>query len=150
MELSRVTNVDSTCHGNLIAWTGHVSCMKASLFVYIAPLISLAQYISLTLPWLVQLSFRLWSFRFIVIFIINFGVFNFFRFSFNYINYLVDLLRKKIKKMKESVGNPLHLKSVNHVSLVCRNISESIDFYQNVLGFVPIRRPGSFNFDGAW
>ncbi|KAH9714985.1 VOC domain-containing protein [Citrus sinensis] len=52
--------------------------------------------------------------------------------------------------MKESAGNPLHLKSVNHVSLVCRNISESIDFYQNVLGFVPIRRPGSFNFDGAW
>jgi len=27
---------------------------------------------------------------------------------------------------------------------------ESIDFYQDVLGFVPIRRPGSFNFDGAW
>ena len=78
------------------------------------------------------------------------GVFNFFCFSFNYINYLVDLLREKIKKMKESAGNPLHLKSVNHVSLVCRNISESIDFYQNVLGFVPIRRPGSFNFDGAW
>lgn len=149
--MSRVANVDSTCHGNLVAWMGHVSCMKASLFVYIGPLLSLAQYISLTLPWLVQLSFRLWSFRFIVIFIINFGVFNFFRFSFNYINYLVDLLRKNfLKKMKESVGNPLHLKSVNHVSLVCRNISESIDFYQNVLGFVPIRRPGSFNFDGAW
>ncbi|XP_044486903.1 metallothiol transferase FosB-like [Mangifera indica] len=52
--------------------------------------------------------------------------------------------------MKESVANPLHLKSLNHVSLVCRSVEESIDFYQNVLGFSPIRRPGSFNFDGAW
>nr|GFA54608.1 hypothetical protein [Tanacetum cinerariifolium] len=26
----------------------------------------------------------------------------------------------------------------------------AIDFYTNVLGFVPIRRPGSFDFDGAW
>ncbi|KEH28697.1 putative glyoxalase/Bleomycin resistance protein/Dihydroxybiphenyl dioxygenase [Medicago truncatula] len=52
--------------------------------------------------------------------------------------------------MKESVGNPLHLKSVNHISLICRSVEESIDFYQNVLGFFPIRRPGSFDFDGAW
>ncbi|EXB67322.1 hypothetical protein L484_025804 [Morus notabilis] len=52
--------------------------------------------------------------------------------------------------MKESVENPLHLKSLNHISLVCRSLVESIDFYQNVLGFVPIRRPGSFDFDGAW
>jgi len=27
---------------------------------------------------------------------------------------------------------------------------ESISFYQDVLGFFPIRRPGSFDFDGAW
>ncbi|KAK9282135.1 hypothetical protein L1049_005047 [Liquidambar formosana] len=52
--------------------------------------------------------------------------------------------------MKEISGNPLHLKSLNHISLVCRSVEESIDFYQNVLGFVPIRRPGSFDFDGAW
>ncbi|XP_057967161.1 glyoxylase I 4 [Malania oleifera] len=52
--------------------------------------------------------------------------------------------------MKESMGNPLHLTSLNHISLVCRSVQESIDFYQNVLGFVPIRRPGSFDFDGAW
>ena len=52
--------------------------------------------------------------------------------------------------MKDSVGTPLHLKSLNHVSLVCRSVEESIDFYQNVLGFIPIRRPGSFDFDGAW
>lgn len=54
------------------------------------------------------------------------------------------------KKMKESVGNPLHLKSLNHISLVCRSVEESIDFYQNILGFVRIRRPGSFDFNGAW
>ncbi|KAK4267530.1 hypothetical protein QN277_024299 [Acacia crassicarpa] len=52
--------------------------------------------------------------------------------------------------MKESTGNPLHLKSVNHISLVCKSVEESINFYQNVLGFFPIRRPGSFDFDGAW
>ncbi|KAL9232024.1 hypothetical protein vseg_007174 [Gypsophila vaccaria] len=52
--------------------------------------------------------------------------------------------------MKEIKGNPLHLKSLNHISLLCRSVEESIDFYQNVLGFIPIRRPGSFDFDGAW
>ncbi|CAK9164858.1 unnamed protein product [Ilex paraguariensis] len=52
--------------------------------------------------------------------------------------------------MKENMGNPLHLTSVNHISLVCRSLEESIDFYKNVLGFVPVRRPGSFDFNGAW
>ncbi|KAE9585839.1 hypothetical protein Lal_00010338 [Lupinus albus] len=52
--------------------------------------------------------------------------------------------------MKESVGNPLHLKSVNHISLICASVEQSMNFYKNVLGFFPIRRPGSFNFDGAW
>ncbi|KAA8535076.1 hypothetical protein F0562_030079 [Nyssa sinensis] len=48
------------------------------------------------------------------------------------------------------MGNPLHLKSLNHISVGCRSVDKSIDFYQNVLGFFPIRRPGSFDFDGAW
>ncbi|KAI6671983.1 hypothetical protein NL676_006868 [Syzygium grande] len=52
--------------------------------------------------------------------------------------------------MKESSQNPLHLKSLNHISLVCRSLEKSMNFYQDVLGFVPIRRPGSFDFDGAW
>ncbi|OIW15831.1 hypothetical protein TanjilG_04366 [Lupinus angustifolius] len=52
--------------------------------------------------------------------------------------------------MKGSVGNPLHLKSVNHISLICGSVEQSMNFYRNVLGFFPIRRPGSFNFDGAW
>ncbi|KAK1364049.1 Metallothiol transferase FosB [Heracleum sosnowskyi] len=54
--------------------------------------------------------------------------------------------------MKGSVEetNPLHLKSLNHISLVCKSTEESMDFYKNVLGFAPVRRPGSFDFDGAW
>ena len=52
--------------------------------------------------------------------------------------------------MKDNKGNPLRLSSLNHISLVCKSVEESADFYQNVLGFVPVRRPGSFDFDGAW
>ncbi|KAJ8756084.1 hypothetical protein K2173_024631 [Erythroxylum novogranatense] len=52
--------------------------------------------------------------------------------------------------MKENVANPLHLKSLNHISLVCRSVEDAINFYKNTLGFLPIRRPGSFDFDGAW
>ncbi|KAL7239756.1 hypothetical protein ACSBR2_005601 [Camellia fascicularis] len=35
--------------------------------------------------------------------------------------------------------NPLHLKSLNHISVVCRSVDKSLDFYQNVLGL--------FNYD---
>ncbi|KAM7480365.1 hypothetical protein LguiA_028578 [Lonicera macranthoides] len=52
--------------------------------------------------------------------------------------------------MKENGNNPLHLTSLNHISLVCTSVEESIDFYKNILGFVPVRRPGSFDFNGAW
>ncbi|KAI3892266.1 hypothetical protein MKX03_030668 [Papaver bracteatum] len=46
--------------------------------------------------------------------------------------------------------DPLPITSMNHISLLCRSAKESLDFYQNVLGFLPIRRPASFNFHGAW
>ncbi|CAI8611828.1 unnamed protein product [Vicia faba] len=52
--------------------------------------------------------------------------------------------------MEGITGNPLRLKSVNHISLICKSLDESINFYQNILGFIPIRRPGSFDFEGAW
>ncbi|XP_058206829.1 glyoxylase I 4-like [Rhododendron vialii] len=52
--------------------------------------------------------------------------------------------------MKENRENPLNLKSLNHISLLCRSVDESLDFYKNVLGFSQIKRPNSFNFDGAW
>nr|PNR46752.1 hypothetical protein PHYPA_013872 [Physcomitrium patens] len=44
----------------------------------------------------------------------------------------------------------LPLKSLNHVSRVCRDVNATTIFYENVLGFVPIKRPGSLDFDGAW
>jgi len=47
-------------------------------------------------------------------------------------------------------GGVLPLASLNHISIVCRSVEESLRFYTDVLGFVPIRRPGSFDFDGAW
>lgn len=52
--------------------------------------------------------------------------------------------------MKDIVGNPLRLKSVNHISLICKSVNESVAFYEKVLGFISIVRPGSFDFEGAW
>ena len=46
--------------------------------------------------------------------------------------------------------SPPPLASLNHISIVCRSVEASLRFYTDVLGFVPIRRPGSFDFDGAW
>ncbi|KAK7854785.1 hypothetical protein CFP56_030616 [Quercus suber] len=40
--------------------------------------------------------------------------------------------------------------ALNHVSRLCRNLKESIDFYTKVLGFVLIEHPHAFDFDGAW
>ncbi|XP_039165772.1 uncharacterized protein LOC120291999 [Eucalyptus grandis] len=42
------------------------------------------------------------------------------------------------------------LLSLNHVSFVCKSVAESVRFYERVLGFFLIRRPSSFNFEGAW
>ncbi len=43
----------------------------------------------------------------------------------------------------------LPIRSLNHVSRICRDVRAAADFYQQVLGFIPIQRP-SFEFDGAW
>ncbi|BAF16690.1 glyoxylase I 4 [Oryza sativa Japonica Group] len=51
---------------------------------------------------------------------------------------------------KGSRGSGLPLASLNHISIVCRSLQESLTFYTDVLGFFPVRRPGSFDFDGAW
>lgn len=48
------------------------------------------------------------------------------------------------------LGGVLPLASLNHISIVCRSVEKSLNFYMNVLGFIPIRRPGSFDFSGAW
>ncbi|KAE8723893.1 hypothetical protein F3Y22_tig00011602pilonHSYRG00003 [Hibiscus syriacus] len=44
----------------------------------------------------------------------------------------------------------LPLLSLNHVSFVCKSVSRSVRFYEQVLGFVLIKRPSSFKFEGAW
>lgn len=49
-----------------------------------------------------------------------------------------------------SGGSGLPLVSLNHVSFVCRSVAESARFYEGVLGFQLIKRPSSFNFEGAW
>ncbi|KAK4780909.1 hypothetical protein SAY87_017015 [Trapa incisa] len=49
-----------------------------------------------------------------------------------------------------SGGEALPLLSLNHVSLLCRSVWESIRFYEEVLGFANIKRPSSFDFNGAW
>ncbi|XP_068640504.1 glyoxylase I 4-like [Aristolochia californica] len=46
--------------------------------------------------------------------------------------------------------SPLPLLSLNHVSFLCRSVSDSVRFYVDVLGFVLIKRPSSFKFHGAW
>ncbi|XP_057976658.1 glyoxylase I 4-like [Malania oleifera] len=49
-----------------------------------------------------------------------------------------------------SSSSKLPLLSLNHVSFVCKSVSRSVRFYEDVLGFVLIKRPSSFNFQGAW
>ncbi|KAG2453847.1 hypothetical protein HYH02_002054 [Chlamydomonas schloesseri] len=45
---------------------------------------------------------------------------------------------------------PLPLKALNHVSRCCRDVARSYAFYTDVLGFIPVKRPASFEFEGAW
>ncbi|KAJ9561617.1 hypothetical protein OSB04_006777 [Centaurea solstitialis] len=48
-----------------------------------------------------------------------------------------------------SSHDQLPLLSLNHVSFICKSVSRSVKFYQEVLGFVLIRRPSSFDFQGC-
>ncbi|GFR52073.1 hypothetical protein Agub_g14596 [Astrephomene gubernaculifera] len=45
---------------------------------------------------------------------------------------------------------PLQLLAFNHVSRVCSDLEKSYGFYTDVLGFKPVKRPTSFDFEGAW
>lgn len=49
-----------------------------------------------------------------------------------------------------SSSSAMPLLSLNHVSFVCESVSWSVRFYEEVLGFVLIKRPSSFKFQGAW
>ncbi|THU45998.1 hypothetical protein C4D60_Mb09t00290 [Musa balbisiana] len=50
---------------------------------------------------------------------------------------------------EEAMSSMPPLMSLNHVSFMCRSVSQSVKFYQEVLGFVSIKRPSSFSFKGA-
>ncbi|KAL2511831.1 Lactoylglutathione lyase/glyoxalase I family protein [Abeliophyllum distichum] len=52
--------------------------------------------------------------------------------------------------MLSESANKLPLFSLNHVSFVCKSVKKSVQFYEQVLGFVLIKRPSSFDFEGAW
>uniref|UniRef100_A0A2P2NGT7 VOC domain-containing protein n=1 Tax=Rhizophora mucronata TaxID=61149 RepID=A0A2P2NGT7_RHIMU len=58
------------------------------------------------------------------------------------------LLETEIEEVSSCQALPLL--SLNHVSLLCRSVWESLRFYEDVLGFVLIKRPSSFKFNGAW
>lgn len=51
---------------------------------------------------------------------------------------------------EEQKDQNIPLMALNHVSRVCSSVKESMEFYTKVLGFVLIKRPESFDFDGAW
>ncbi|KAF5193938.1 Metallothiol transferase fosb, partial [Thalictrum thalictroides] len=55
-----------------------------------------------------------------------------------------------LQEIEQLVTPSLPLLSLNHVSFICKNVAQSAKFYQDVLGFVLIRRPSSFSFEGAW
>lgn len=59
----------------------------------------------------------------------------------------------EVKNRDEKEGkeeNQPPLMALNHVSRLCRNVEESMNFYTKVLGFVLIERPRALDFNGAW
>jgi catechol 2,3-dioxygenase-like lactoylglutathione lyase family enzyme len=44
----------------------------------------------------------------------------------------------------------LPLRALNHISWLVKDVKESATFYESILGFVRIKRPESFEFEGAW
>ncbi|KAJ4717420.1 Metallothiol transferase fosB [Melia azedarach] len=53
-------------------------------------------------------------------------------------------------KTKTTATATMPVLSLNHVSFICKSAEKSVKFYEEVLGFVVIKRPSSFNFQGAW
>lgn len=49
-----------------------------------------------------------------------------------------------------SQKHEMPLLALNHVSYVCKSLPTSVKFYEDVLGFVLVKRPSSFDFEGAW
>nr|GMC67756.1 lactoylglutathione lyase-like [Ipomoea batatas] len=49
-----------------------------------------------------------------------------------------------------SLEQPLPLLSLNHVSILVKDVWDSVRFYEDILGFCSVKRPSSLNFRGAW
>lgn len=61
-----------------------------------------------------------------------------------------NILAKECDTSFISSKEQLPFLSLNHVSFICKSVRASVKFYNDVLGFVSIRRPSSFDFEGAW
>ncbi|KAL2536978.1 Lactoylglutathione lyase/glyoxalase I family protein [Forsythia ovata] len=61
-----------------------------------------------------------------------------------------EIVNVEVDDMLSESANKLPLLSLNHVSFVCKSVKKSVQFYEQVLGFVLIKRPSSFDFEGAW
>lgn len=51
---------------------------------------------------------------------------------------------------KKHHSSVLPLKALNHVSRVCNDVRKSAAFYRDVLGFIEVKRPSAFEFEGSW
>ncbi|XP_051145141.1 glyoxylase I 4-like [Andrographis paniculata] len=63
----------------------------------------------------------------------------------------IEAAEQEMMNSSSNITSPvLPVLSLNHVSFVCKSVEKSAQFYQQVLGFVLIKRPSSFKFEGAW
>ncbi|KAL8114781.1 hypothetical protein AgCh_021586 [Apium graveolens] len=59
-------------------------------------------------------------------------------------------VEKILDGFSSSIKHEMPLLALNHVSYVCKSLATSVKFYEDVLGFVLVKRPSSFDFEGAW
>lgn len=57
---------------------------------------------------------------------------------------------QKFTGLNNVISNSLHLSTLNHISLSCACVEDSLKFYSDFLGFIEVKRPGSLDFDGSW
>ncbi|KAM7252165.1 hypothetical protein ACFE04_024048 [Oxalis oulophora] len=61
-----------------------------------------------------------------------------------------EIVEVNVTENWSTPSSVLPLMALNHVSFVCKSIKESVNFYVNVMGFMLVKRPSSFDFEGAW
>jgi catechol 2,3-dioxygenase-like lactoylglutathione lyase family enzyme len=60
-----------------------------------------------------------------------------------------DAATRSTQPAATSSANPLRVKTVDHVTLVVKDLERSHAFYAGVLGMQPVERP-KFSFAGSW